>query len=438
MQQTTEVLEVIVRKEQEGLYFSAPFTVPANVQRIDIVYRYDRCTACEKDGKRWLTEKNIIDLALSAPRGAYLGCSGADREHIWISEYSASAGYARVPVDAGQWEIIVGAYHVEDAGVRVTYEITFTFRERILLRGDLHVHTNGSDGDMDAVQTVREAKRRGLDFVFLTDHNNYAQNENLPQEEGITVLPGLEWTHFKGHAGCLGVVRPYRGSYVANSTEEVRAKLCEAHENGALVVLNHPFCPNCGWRWGLDKMPFDCVELFNGTLPVEANRACLEWWQGELVRGRRLPGVGGSDYHYGGLWRAIGSPTTCVYAMSRAPSDILEALRRGHGYITAQPDAPTLSMECGDKGIGDEISAGDGALTVALSGLRRHDKIRILTKQGCVRETVTQDECALRFTLRIEPEAGFYRVEVYRSLYAVAAEIPVLLSNPVYVKGALE
>lgn len=435
MQVNVITLEVKVAKAQEGLYFSTPFEVPENVQRIDIAYRYDRYASSETHGKSYRSEKNIIDLALSAPEGEYLGCSGADREHIWISEYTASTGYARVPIQAGRWEIILGAYRVEDAGVCVTYEISFTMRERTLLRGDLHVHTNGSDGDMSAAQTVCEAKRRGLRYVFLTDHNNYAQNENLPQDEDITVLPGLEWTHFKGHAGCLGKTKPYKGDYVANTTQEVRAKLCEAHENGALVILNHPFCPHCGWQWGFEGMPFDCVEIINGSVSAETNRKCLAWWQNELAHGNRLPVVGGSDYHYGGLCRAIGSPSTCVYAMSRSPSDILEALRRGHGYVTAQPDAPVLSMTCGESIMGDSVAAGSEPILIEISGLHLRDKIRVVTRSGCIREIGTGEEHAIRFSLLPERNEGFYRIEVYRNLFVVDAEIPVLLSNPMYVKG---
>ena len=48
-----------------------------------------------------------------------------------------------------------------------------------------------------------------MDYIFISDHNNYAHNLNLPALTDITILPGTEWTHYQGHAGLLGVPRPF-------------------------------------------------------------------------------------------------------------------------------------------------------------------------------------------------------------------------------------
>ena len=56
-----------------------------------------------------------------------------------------------------------------------------------------------------------------------------------------------------GHAGILGAKRPFDNPFCVNSRQEMERKFAEAREQGAIVVLNHPFCPSCGWRWGMEE-----------------------------------------------------------------------------------------------------------------------------------------------------------------------------------------
>ncbi len=60
---------------------------------------------------------------------------------------------------------------------------------------DLHTHSICSDGTLTPVDLVREASRRGLSFLALTDHDTV---EGLPEaiaegnRLGITIIPGTE------------------------------------------------------------------------------------------------------------------------------------------------------------------------------------------------------------------------------------------------------
>lgn len=60
---------------------------------------------------------------------------------------------------------------------------------------DLHVHTTASDGSLDAMQIIAEAKRIGLKTIAITDHDTIG-NLKLCIEEGakngIRVIPGVE------------------------------------------------------------------------------------------------------------------------------------------------------------------------------------------------------------------------------------------------------
>lgn len=419
-----------ISKEEEGSYFEIPFQVPGQTERIDIEYSYPRRKDFADGGWTLNREVNIVDLAVEAPGGAYVGSSGSDRAHVWVSAGGSADGYADVPARAGTWRIIAGAYKIEDGGVDVAYRITFTRKSRRLLRGDTHMHTRGSDGCMSVGEIAAFSKLLGLDYIFITDHNNYAQNFLKTETEGITVLPGTEWTHYKGHCGMLGVKRPYRSAFCVNSREQAREKLKEAKEAGALLVQNHPFCPQCGWKWEFEDFPFDLVEIWNGGTIPEANADCLTWWESMLERGAKIAVTGGSDFHRPEPLRVVGSPCTCLYALSRDPEDILGALKGGNGYITCSPDGPGVAAQAAGRILGETAPRGS-TVSASFSGLKAGDRIRVIT--GGKTEEILCGPSASRCSMEFSPgEAGFCRFEVRRRLQPGLPELTAMISNPIY------
>ncbi|MBQ9952004.1 MAG: CehA/McbA family metallohydrolase [Clostridia bacterium] len=424
--------ERFIRPEEERLYFTLPFDVPENIERMEITYEYPRHVQTVRDGVTYDEERNIIDLALTAGDGEYVGASGSDRTHIVISSYESSQGYTAMPVVPGTWEIIVGAYKIQPEGVTVKY--TVELYEKTLRRyiGDTHMHTKGSDGVMTSEELVELCRQQHLDFAFITNHNNYSENFCLPRPADMTVIPGTEWTHYKGHAGFLGVQRPYRTPFCVNTPEQARAVIEEARAAGAMIVYNHPFCsPECGWKWGFDLAPFDAVEIWNGPLMLaNENTACLEWWHGELCRGRKIPVTGGSDFHSLRPMALPGIPSTCVFAMSRSPEDILTALRGGHGYVKMDPKCPDMEARAGDAILGDTAKKGTAA-KAEFTGLRSGDVVRTVSDLG-VTETVCPPQ-GFAMTVETPHDGGrFVRYEVLRPLAKGMPAVRVLVSNPIY------
>ena len=99
--------ERFISKEEERKYFTISFEAPENAERMDFYYDYPRHEI--RKGRRGLRrERNIIDLALTAADGEYVGASGSDRTHIFISSYESAQGCARpVPITPGKWEVII-------------------------------------------------------------------------------------------------------------------------------------------------------------------------------------------------------------------------------------------------------------------------------------------------------------------------------------------
>ncbi|NFN14443.1 PHP domain-containing protein [Clostridium botulinum] len=62
-------------------------------------------------------------------------------------------------------------------------------------KGDFHIHSTSSDGGYTPKQVVNFAKKRGVDIISLTDHNNTGGiDESILEGEriGVKVIPGVE------------------------------------------------------------------------------------------------------------------------------------------------------------------------------------------------------------------------------------------------------
>jgi len=426
------IIKLKIEKDSERQYIPVPFELPEGLERIDVRYRYPRADLAERDGFTLRTNSCVIDLALEAPGGDFVGASGSDRDHVWVSPLGSSPGFARREIMPGVWRAIAGAYHVPEEGVEVEYEIALTRKERRLFRGDTHLHTNASDGAADIRGTLALARQQKLDFFFVTDHNNFLEENAVPPVDDVTVMPGTEWTHYNGHAGFLGARRAFDSPYYTADFSETEKLFLEAKQNGAMVVLNHPFCPLVPWLWGVD-LPYDGIEVWNGVMS-ERNERAIRYWHARLCAGERIPATGGSDYHRAGLLGGVAMPCMCLYAPSRSPEDLMRALRHGSGYISYLSDGPGADARCvlddGTYSFGD--TAPTGAQTdIAFFALRGADEIKLVTDLGEESIRCPEGAVSLKLTRRF-PGARFVRFEVYRSYAPGLPPMRAMLTNPIY------
>ena len=190
-----------------------------------------------------------------------------------------------------------------------------------LRRCDLHLHTRHSawkhlrvirarDSYSDPVVVFDRARRAGMDFVAITDHDSIdgalallearpeAAAEIIVGEEVETYFPDTgQWIH----VNVFGLDEPTH-----REIQRLRPSVYELvpylRQRGLLHVLNHPF-----QSYRFQKRPrayveeilglFDHFEVGNGTMPQghgEAGEAMLRY-AGELML--RKVGVAGSDAH---------------------------------------------------------------------------------------------------------------------------------------------
>lgn len=430
--QKHHMIEIFIKPEQKRSYFTLPFTMPENVETLTLAYHYDRANLTTADGGFTALEPvNTIDLGLIAPDGSQAGASGSDKAEISIGPTAATPGYRVVPLAPGEWQIMVGAYKVAPQGVKVTYDLTFTFKQPRWLRGDFHTHTLASDGVLTAEELGVHALRHGLDFLAVTDHNQFVSSDALPRIAGMTMIPGVEWTHYEGHANFLGVNQPYDEPFPTQSMEETTARFVSARQRGATIVINHPFDEGSGFKFDIHVLPFDCLEIWNGPMR-ESNLRAVGLWHSLLSAGGKVPIVGGSDYHRDNLFQILGGPTTCVYSNSASAGDILEALKKGHAYIVYAPIGPSLEFRAGEAMMGDSVAWKPGMeMQIEVDGLQPGDRVNLLT--GRESQTIHVSATAGRLkTTAIMPLRGFARIEVQRVFLPGIPPLPALISNPIY------
>ncbi len=424
-----------IERSQQGTYFTVPFQVTEEVQSLTLEYEYPRRPQSNQVLANGVftarPEVNIIDLGLIAPDGAQVGASGSDKTRIRVSETGSTPGYRPWRIDPGEWQILVGAYKVAPEGVTVQYTVTLERKAVRLLKGDLHTHTLASDGVHTLDELAFKARRSGLDFIAITDHNQMISPDALPQIDGVTMIPGIEWTHYQGHANFLGSARPYDGSFAANTPEEARRRFQSARERGATITINHPYEENYGFHFDLNELPFDAYEIWNGPMR-EANLRAVAAWHQMLCAGQKVPACGGSDYHRDTPFIFLGGPTMCVYANSNGPSDILEAVRRGRSFITFAPDGPLLNLSAGDAPLGGSVKWEEHPeLQISAENLKAGDTVRVVTGARADLLFQAPADGEVELTCRME-SPGFARIEILRAFLPGLPMLPALLSNPIY------
>ncbi len=415
MPEQTIVHEGALQPSQEKTYVHLPFDVPNDATRIQVEYTYS-----DKIGSSpLLSGGNTIDLGVFDARGidfltaGFRGWSGSERSSFFITETDATPGYLPRPLAPGRWHILLGLYKIFPKGCsyQVTITITTDLEQRSVgqvshlsyddlpsskprapftpwLRGELHCHTWHSDGDRSPGDVVKLARERGLDFLAISDHNTIASQRELSilHDPGLILIRGVEATTFKGHFGVWGI--PDWVDFRVQTPEQMTEALRFATQHGGLTSCNHP--KPFGPPWDYDSVTgFDCVEVWNGPW-TPLNQMALNYWVSLLATGRRIPALGGSDWHRqkdleDTPQRAPGTPTTLVYVTeSPSSSAILNAIRRGRVVLSDEPNGAFIDLHSGKAMVGDVIAhPADGRLSIQVRCQRGAGNIlRLLDQHG--------------------------------------------------------
>lgn len=388
------VLRDTITDKAYRTYRLLPFQVPEGVKALEIRFDYTGREA-----------RTTIDVGLLGPGekfdDQFRGWSGGNKRSFTLSASDATPSYLSGPVTPGRWQLLLGVPNIRNGQTaELTAEVYFQRNDTYGLptetapltteagwyRGDLHMHSEHSDGNCASKSgekrvpcplflTLDAAADRGLDFIAFTEHNTNSHVKELtalqPYFDKLLLIPGMEMTTFQGHANAFNLREPVDFRVGSAEVPDWNTLLAEAKQKGALVSINHPrvptgeACMGCGWLPDpvADLSLVQAVEVVNGN-DVESRVTGIPFWHEQLQKGHRLTAIGGSDTHDVTSTSVspppgrIGVPTTVVYAKELSIDAIMAGIRAGNVFVDT----------AGSRDRKLELSATYGKSVVAMGG----------------------------------------------------------------------
>lgn len=296
-------------------------------------------------------------------------------------------------------------------------------------KGDTHLHTTNSDGKFSVKELINKCKKIGLDFMIITDHN-YNSVEKSFYDDDILVIQGQELTGYLGHINIWGEKVPHDPPHNLDTKEEYLSLVGQCKQVGATISLNHPFCSNCPFRTEKDEFPFDTVEVWN-TIQHSDNIKNLNWWSEQLLKGRKIMAVGGSDYHrdYASI-PLLAMPTTYVLAEEKTPEAILQSLREGRSFVTNSPKSSELYISAGEAQIGDTVNLDDfDSVEIKATKLKKGHKIVVYNNDKIIFQ-FKADKYYKEYSTKVNiGQIGFVRAQINYNFNPVLSRILAIVEH---------
>lgn len=342
-----------------------------------------------------------------------------------------------------------------------------------VLRGNLHVHSQESDGTGTLAEIAEMAAECGLDFVGINDHHvTCGQSQYV---DDVLLLMGTEFNSCHSH------YLAYHAPVSFASKQVKAASLIEAVKNsGGMGVIAHPFEKGSSiisggkhYPWlDWDVQGFDGIELWN--LTSQWRDAATSYWralylwlfkrQSPIYRGpcpralakwdelcllRHVSGIAGSDLHapifrvlgisfkvldYPMLFAAVNNYVQVEGVRGNAREDsaaLVAALTRGNCWF---------AMDLLGLAHGFSFVASTGSNRVGMGEVLSLDRERawlhVHTPQpgriNLYRNGKLLFQKIINKTFGCSVDTGVYRVEI--KVRRRGRYLPWLYSNPIYIR----
>ncbi len=224
-------------------------------------------------------------------------------------------------------------------------------------RGNLHTHSNLSDGALEPKAVVEAYKNAGYDFMQLSEH--FIGNFDFPiadtrsfRSNNFTTLIGAELHAPETKVGELwhivaaGLPLDFPRNLDGETGERIAARAAEA---GAFIGIAHPAWSQLTIEDGRAIASAHAVEIYNHGCAIENDRGDGWYLLDQLLtEGKRLTAFATDDAHFKtpdhfGGW-------VHVKAESLDPDALLTALKKGEYYSSMGPEIHGIEIE------GKEIS----------------------------------------------------------------------------------
>lgn len=255
-------------------------------------------------------------------------------------------------------------------------------------RGNIHTHSNRSDGALSPEEVCRRYRAAGYDFLAVTDHflemYQYPIVDTTPyRETGFTTLLGAELHSGRMENGDLwhilavGLPTEFAPSHAPSfhpvdnqeTGPEIAARAAAA---GAFVVIAHPQWSGLTLADAMSLEAAHAVEVYNHGCATTFDRPDgLHTVDLMLERGRKLLLTASDDSHFAtrdhfGAW-------VMVKAMENDPDALLAALKSGAYYSTQGPEFHDIRIEenrlhIASSAVNTVVVTGKGCAGIPIQG----------------------------------------------------------------------
>ncbi len=329
--------------------------------------------------------------------------------------------------------------------------------------GAVHVHSTCSDGTGDINYISKAAKKAGLDWIVITDHNCFDIDEGF--YNGVLVIKGEEIGYLNYHYLALGIDKVIKETDPKTYVEQVRTKggfgfaahpdeeETRPNNNPPIRWVDKSIIPDGIeiWNWFSqwadklsDKTLFGLIYayLFKHRLISKPNEKTLKWWDELNNQTEKIvPAIVGVDAHalkikkyiipvtifpYKDMFKTFSNIITVEEPLSddfqTAKNQILKALQSGNNLMVNRKTCkilPKIYIKNLAKSISFEKSLILDEQTFLSVNINKFAEIKII-KDG----KVIADEYAKSLDFHIT-EQGKYRVEILVSGKGFAYSNPI-------------
>ncbi len=152
----------------------------------------------------------------------------------------------------------------------------------IELKGNIHIHSQLSDGGGTIEEIIEHARKAGLDFIILTDHHTLEGKQSEEYQDGVLLLSGMEVNERCNHYLALDV-----DQVIADNEEDPQKVIDAVNGQNGIGVIAHPVEKGSAYLFDNQTYPWTdwTVHGFQG---IEIWNFLSQWRDGISSLGRGL------------------------------------------------------------------------------------------------------------------------------------------------------
>ena len=425
---------------------------------------------------------DTIELTAAAGATIYYTTDGSDpttSSTMYTDAITLGEGQEQVPAPTSGEPLVIKALAVLPASEGTEEQIgevcSFTYQAPVALEGyqlyfgQLHAHTNISDGAGSVTEAFQHASQvDNLDFLAVTDHSNSFDNEGNSQVDLGTDLTGISSEWAQGHAAAAAVTdEDFVGLYGfemtwsdgfghintfntpgfesrSNSEFGNKSGATEGYQNyydklvevgSSLSQFNHP-----GTTFGdfQDFAFYDpqvdqritLIEVGNGEGAIGSSGyfPSYEYYTRALDKGWHVAPTNNQDNHKGN-WGDSNTARSVVLASGLTEEGIYDAIRNYRVYATEDNDLSILYALNGNA-MGSILSKQENGVTLTAQITDPTDtadmKVEVIVNGGLVigTQTVTGGSGTVTFHFDSN-EYSYYYLRITQADQNIAVTAPV-------------